>query len=315
MASSLIVVIPTAGRPDLLRRTLESLSHCRKPSIFRKTLVIENGTRAGAEDIAKAYQASLATQYFYEPLGNKSHALNTVLEMARDSLIYFTDDDVRIHPETLCAYAEAATGVEGGQFYGGPTGVDYEQPPPAWLKTYLPSSAIGLSLGSGPENIIQEKLQPFLGFNWAAFGNDLLCLGGFNTDVGPGSAIKSTGQESDMHIRLFDYGVQQVYIPNAMVWHFIPRIRCSRQWTLQRAYRRGVSSGYFDTKPGRRVWGIRTWLLVTWLKLLGKFIRTTLNSDSKVHFDARFNLAKTSGRIWGAWKSPHHPSLTLSKND
>lgn len=47
MASSLIVVIPTAGRPDLLRRTLDSLFRCRKPSIYRKTIVIEDVEKMG----------------------------------------------------------------------------------------------------------------------------------------------------------------------------------------------------------------------------------------------------------------------------
>lgn len=308
MASHLIVVIPTAGRPELLRRTLDSLSRCRKPSIYRETVVIENGPKNGVEDVVKGYQTNLRARYVYETLGNKSHALNQVLECTKDCLIFFTDDDVRIHPETLCAYTEAATGIDGGQFYGGHTGVDYEQDPPEWLKPYLPHSAKGLNLGPD-RKFIQEELKPFLGCNWAAFANDLVCLGGFNPDLGPGSPIKSTGQELDMHLRLFEHGIQQVNVPKAMVWHYVPTGRCSPRWTIHRAYRQGVASGYFyGTREGPpKVLQFR--MLRTWVKRLAKVIRTALCSDRKARFHALYRLARQSGRIQGVRKSRKHHSL------
>ena len=57
----------------------------------------------------------------YVPRGNKSAALNAVLETIGNSLVFFTDDDVRLAPTTLCAYAEAARNTGPGHFYGGPT--------------------------------------------------------------------------------------------------------------------------------------------------------------------------------------------------
>ena len=143
MAQNLVVVIPTAGRQALLHRTLASLAECRKPAIYRETIVIENGPKGEAENIVRGFDATLHTHYMYVSRGNKSYAINKVLEFLEDCLIFFTDDDVRIDPNTLCAYATAAEGHQSGYFYGGPLAVDYESKPPVWLIQYLPNSARG----------------------------------------------------------------------------------------------------------------------------------------------------------------------------
>ena len=82
-----------------------------------------------------------------------------------------------------------------------------------------------------------------MGFNWGAFSNDLVAVGGFDTDLGPGSSIKSTGQERDMHIRLYNKGVKPINVPNAMVWHYVSKDQCSVPWVINRAYRGGVEEG------------------------------------------------------------------------
>lgn len=302
MATSLYVVIPTSRRLDLLRRTLESLTGCRKPSIYQETIVIENGPRAGAEDVLKDFRAELNAQYMYQTIGNKSHALNLVLKEINEGLIFFADDDVRFHPETLQAYSEAAIGVDEGQFYSGPTGVDYEQEPAPWLKQYLPPSARGLDLSDRQENRPND-LKPFLGFNWAAFAKDLKHQGGFNPIFGPGSRMWSTGQESDMHRRLFDHGIKQIYVPQAMVWHYVPRGRCSPRWIVQRAFRHGVHKGYNRGKRMQTVLKSQSFMWRKWGNLLGRLLRTIFSTESQARFDALYDFAQQSGRIHGFRKS------------
>ncbi|MFQ5804383.1 MAG: glycosyltransferase family A protein, partial [Candidatus Methylomirabilales bacterium] len=204
MACGLTTVIASSGRPELLRRTLESLAACRKPAIYRATIIVENGGKAGAEDVVRGSDACLNARYLYERRANKCHALNVALEHVAGGLIFFTDDDVRIHPDTLCAYADAAASADGGQFFGGPIGVDYDVEPPEWLRPYLPPSARGLQL----ENALQPIETPvFLGFNWAAFVNDLREAGGFDASLGPGATTgSSVGDETEMQARLLTNG-------------------------------------------------------------------------------------------------------------
>lgn len=164
------VVIATADRQDLLRRTLESLATCRKPDSYRGTIVVENGPKGGAEEVVGEYESPLGAEYMYVSVGNKSLALNAVLEHVDDCLMVFADDDVRLHPDTLCAYAEAAQSDPCDRFYGGPTGVDYELAPPNWILEYLPPSAKGWRAEPGTTLTTEPD---FLGFNWAAFARDL----------------------------------------------------------------------------------------------------------------------------------------------
>ncbi|MBN1268845.1 MAG: glycosyltransferase [Kiritimatiellae bacterium] len=241
--NKLYVVIATAGRSELLDRTLASLAACRKPETYRAAIVVENGPQQGAEAITRSFQSSLQTRYLHVAQANKSNALNKVLATLEDGLVFFTDDDVRLHPSTLMVYAAAAGDRESGALYGGPTAVDYEREPPHWLKVFLPLSGQGWSLGTEVKKLDPSDVSFFLGCNWAAFISDIKAIGGFDPGYGPGSPTGSRGQEHHAQDRLRLTGVERIYLPEAVVWHYVPRSRCSVRWVLQRAYYGGVTHG------------------------------------------------------------------------
>ncbi len=249
MAKNLAVVIPFAGSLELLNRTLDSLAAAEQPSNFRQTIVIENGKRRGGEKVVERYRQSLRALHLYEPVPGKSHALNRAVSQLPDHLVVFLDDDVRVAPELLSSYARAAEGVEQGEFYGGPFGVDYEVSPPKWLQAYLPGSAVGWSLADDATTIEKPS---FLGFNWAVFANDLKAVGGFDENLGPGALTRCyVGDEITLQQTLLARGVRGKYVKDAMVWHYVPQDRCTPRWTLQRKYRHAMSSGirYEDDSP------------------------------------------------------------------
>ena len=239
--SKLVVVMPTHRRPELLARTLRSLASCAKPQAFARTIVVENGGKHGAEEVVRHADSSLKTEYRFYGWNNKSAALNSVLETVKDCLLVFFDDDIRFATETLCAYARAAEGMDCGRFFGGPTGVDYEEPPPEWLRARLPASARGFALDPPPD--VVKWPQFFLGFNWAAFSQDLKRCGGFNAAYGPEGSTVAGGQDSSIQETLCRLGTVGHYLPDAMVWHYVPKERCSPQWAHQRTYRGGISVG------------------------------------------------------------------------
>jgi glycosyltransferase involved in cell wall biosynthesis len=238
----MIVLIATAGRPDLLRRTLASIAACRIPRRYAGTIVVENGARRGVEEVVREFSVDpLKAQYLFSETPNKSRALNLALRgLSGDELVVFTDDDVRVREDWLEAYAEGTVGTVGGVIFGGPFEVDYEEEPPHWVRRYLPISARGMN-GAGEWPISSARFKGFLGFNWAAFAVDLQEAGGFNEQVGPGTM--STGQETEMQQRLQRRNIDTVLLPGAMVWHYVPRDRCSPEWVLERAYRHGRARG------------------------------------------------------------------------
>ncbi len=297
MAKDLYTVIATAARPELLRRTLTSLAACRKPPIYRGTIVVENGPKGKAEEIVRSYSSSLATRYIYKSEANKSQALNAVLDMIGECLIVFTDDDVRIHPNTLCAYAEASTEINLGKFYGGPTGVDYEREPPEWIKSYLPASARGWRL----DNVQRTLNEPiFLGFNWAAFAHDLRDSGGFDPKYGPGAGTGSTGQEWNMQSRMLQKGFNGLYVPEALVWHYIAAERCSANWAIRRAYRNGILAGMEHDYLGPTILGFPRWTIRDWLKKGFAVLAKSLDAGTVTRFEAFHKFRYLSGFMRGS---------------
>ena len=242
------VVIPTHGRPSLLGRTLESLAECRLPATYAETIVVENGGAWGAEEIVRAAPAVLQARYVPYAVGNKSAALNHVVEpMTDEDFVFFSDDDVRVAPPLLAAYEAAALRYGKGCFFGGPTEVDYEQHPDPDIVHYLPASARGWR-HSGPG--IEINSPDFLGFNWAAFASDVKSAGGFDPNRGPGAPTGSTGQESDMQRRLLAHGGRGVFVADATVWHYVPQRRCSPEWVLERSQRAGTERGIERAESG-----------------------------------------------------------------
>lgn len=298
MAEKLYVVIPSAGRPTLLQQTLASLTSCHKPGIYVKTIVVENGPQMGAEVIVNQFESVEKIEYIHVPMANKSHALNQALHQAKGGLVFFSDDDVRFDPQILTVYAKAAEGISSGQFYGGTCYSDYEEQPPQWLVPLFPRSARGFDLF----NSKYKDGTFFLGFNWAAFADDIQKVGGFNTMLGPGSPIGTTvGDETDVQHRLRTANIQAIPLPEAIVWHYVPKQRSSLKWALKRLYVHGFTKGV-RMESQNEVLGVP---VSTFLSLLKHFAllclrAVTFNSKQAIS-ELRYTVLRI-GQLIGYWQ-------------
>jgi len=312
----LIVSIATAGRPDLLNATLQSLGKCRLPASYRETVVVENGKRAGAENVVRSAPSWLNLRYMHEPQSNKSAALNTALATFGDCLVFFTDDDVRFDPGVLQAYSDAAEKTGPGKYFGGPMDVDYESPPPTWLSPYLPKSATGWEWKWDPYCV---DVPDFLGCNWAAFSRDLRAVGGFNTNRGPGSPTKSTGQENEMQRRLLRQGLRGIYVAGAHVWHYVPGDRCSPQWAIDRNFRHGVEEGTLAAAEPQGPLGLPPWRITRrYLKGIVREIMWSVSNSPELRFKAKHRRSYDRGLLHGIHcqreaAQIRHPALKASK--
>ncbi len=294
MGNRLSVAIATAGRPDLLRRTLQSLAACTKPAGYFETVVVENGTRGQAEQVVAEFRSSLNARYLYVARANKSAALNAALESGNFGLVFFTDDDVWVESETLAAYERAAREIAGGCFFGGATVAEYEAPPPEWLVNYLPRSAREWHW-QGPGN---EVTGPgFLGFNWAAFASDLRAAGGFDVSRGPGT--ESTGQETDMQRRLLASGLKGIYVGEAVVRHFVSARQCSPQWVIERKYRHGIEMGRLSAANRPAIFGYPLWIVRRWCKGVALGGLAAVAGTPRTRLEARIKQSYNRGMVEG----------------
>lgn len=299
----LAVVIPTHNRLELFKRTLESVLACLRPEFNEvRLIVVENGGRFGVKEYLQNTKSWLIPEYLFVEEGNKSQALNAVLDSLENELIVFLDDDVKVVPDLLERYAIAANSNPSQCIFGGPIVADYVEQPPDWLLDYLPVSAKGWE----PEEY--QPIHPgglwFMGFNWAAFTADIRRAGGFNPEVGPGAKSGATGQETAMQRALVDLGVVPVYVPEARVWHYVPESRCSPEWALERAFRNGVTSGLAAVEPTSRMLlnGVPLWMMRKRLELAWQvFIASITKSEQEV-FGVNFKLHEFRGQMAGVRK-------------
>jgi GT2 family glycosyltransferase len=295
----LSVLIATADRPGLLERTLGSIAEAHLPSELRRVVVVENGHSRGAPDVCSRFTHRLPIECHHVEQRGKGAATQFGLETIGSGLTVFFDDDVRIAPGVLTAYVHAAEMHGPNCFYGGPVSIDYEEAPPDWLLDFLPYSARGWSWDV-------TDWRWFLGFNWAAFAEPVLRLGGARADLGPGAQERyidsPTGMETEMQRRMASAGMERRYVPEARVWHWVPKGRCSFEWTLQRAHRNGISEG-MHAGPGLVRWfGVPRWAIRALGIASARWLGSALRPGSRPidRFRRRCELARLSGYVRGA---------------
>lgn len=294
--TKLAIIIPTHNRNELLQRTLRSLSECVPPNSHVELVVVENGGRFGAEALVRNLPDWLHARYEYFGQGNKSAALNHAIEQLDAEWGIFFDDDVRFAESVLVAY-ETAFASRPASFFGGPCYIDYEALPADWLLDFLPGSAKGWKLEG--EAQARQDIE-FLGANWACRLEDLRSVGGFNINFGPGAKSGSVGQESEMQSRLLKRGLRSHYVPDALVWHYVPRDRCSEAWMTARAFRIGVREGLLSKDTSRRLFGYSRWRLRLAVSLSVRSWASPFLDTREAAFALRLKKARNRGALRGS---------------
>lgn len=299
---TLSIVIPSYKRPKLLKRLLSSISAAKHPSSLLEILVVENGSQDGAESICNQWNNNsdnkIPIQYLYSDFANVSNARNIGITNTKADFVIFFDDDVRCGLDTLLAYDFAIQKHGFSYFYGGPLNIDYEKPPLEWLVKYLPWSAQGLKLEDKETIYTKPK---FLGGNHAVSKKSLLKLGGYDSystteGAGPG------GEEVRLQEKLIKEDILGVYLPEALVWHYVPESRCSINWALKRHYRLGLTHGIFDKKSKTEeislLFGAPRWL---WKKYFMLNLRSTFFYQKRTEnwFKIKYEAFYTKGLIDG----------------
>jgi len=295
-----ITVILATHKPVDLKSTLESLAACTLPLNFSQTIIVENGTpEPTLKNELAAFESKLNITFMHCQEGNKSNALNYAIESIEENqLLFLTDDDVLFEKEILVHYSNAAAGLSGGHVFGGKIVPDSQAPPPAELEPFIPASMKGYPIKNRPFDVTKTM---FIGPNWAVFSDDVKRLGGFDPRFGPGSKLKSTGQESQMMRAMRKADFQFVFLEDAVVKHHVEPHNYTFKFLTDRRVRSGVeagqkhcleSSGFLGSAPPWQIIGkaILNPVLIPFKYLLG---------SKKTHYKALFELRFALGFMKG----------------
>ena len=298
MSLKISIVIPTYNSNALIKRVLESLSTIVLPDNITEIIVVENGSKLDAEGICQGLQEKLPIKYLYTKQNGVSNARNYGTKESKNDVIIFFDNDMKFNSTTLVEYDKMIQQHGEKYFYGGPVLADYEEKPPEWLQKHFPWSAKGHSLG---DKIISIDKALFLGGNHAFSKTTLIELGGYD-DMCPIGTEGMMGEETRLQEKAIHAGYKGIYIPGAVVYHWIPKERCSQEWAIQRNYRAGLTKGELinqslPEKPcllfGIPCYVVKDYFISQYNYILSIFL---LKSKQKVFFN-EFKLSFLKGII------------------
>jgi GT2 family glycosyltransferase len=236
-ATDVTVVVPTCGRPELLRRTLDALAglHHRP----RDIVVIDNAPNRPetADVVAGCAAIGVPARYVAEPRRGVAHARNRGLAEAIGELVAFVDDDVVVDSYWLDAVVTGFTDGSTAAVTGYVLPAELEAPAQVWTERYggfgkgcrrVRFDATGYEVadpgGSRWVPATAGSLYPYLpgtygsGANMTFRTSILRDLGGFDPVLGSGRAVRA-GEDIDVLLRLVLAGHTVIYEPAAIVWH------------------------------------------------------------------------------------------------
>ena len=239
----LSLIIPTHNRSERLIAALESVIRQDLPAADWECVVVSNNstddTVARFGDFAARYPG-LNLRLVTEDGPGVSYARNRGIAETSAPLLVFIDDDERINPGCLRAYADFFDAHPDAVVAGGRIIAEYVTGRPAWLSKYT-EMPIANPMDFG------DAVRPFPagrvpgGGNMAFRRSAALRYGGFDPSLGRVGRMLIGGEENDFFERLMRGGETCWYVPGAVMWHIIPPEKLTESYFRRLCYNVGVS--------------------------------------------------------------------------
>ena len=249
------VIIPSHNRHLMLSRTLRSLQTATPPAglTVRVTVVDNNSTDQTPATVKKFSDGSESARgrrpnpvsYVFEPQQGRSFALNAGIAATNGDLIGMIDDDEEIDSGW---YSSIHRMFSAGRvdFIGGPYVPRWGADRPDWLPmNYL--GAIGW-IDGGDRIVPFDETYPgiLMGGNAVLTRAVLNKVGPYNTKLGRRGNRLLAGEDEEMYRRLLAAGARGFYVPDLVIYHYIPPERLLKSYFRRWCFWRGVSAGVID---------------------------------------------------------------------
>ena len=243
------VILPTFNRATLLERTLESLRLAERPDgLDVHVLVVDNASTDATRALVHAHMNRFEGRlhYLFEPTPGKPHALNAGIAATGGDLIGLIDDDEEIAADWFTVIRRQFDERPELDFIGGKCLPRWEAPRPEWLGSqYL--GVIGWVDPGPQQQVMDERYQGML------MGGNAVIRRRTLERAGPYSAALSrtgTGllgcEDEDMYHRLLAQGARGLYVPELIIFHYVPAGRLDKRYFRRWCFWRGVSQGVMD---------------------------------------------------------------------
>jgi glycosyltransferase involved in cell wall biosynthesis len=296
------VAVATWNRAAVLDRALAQYRSLRVPAGVTWELVVVNNNCTDDTDTVVAKYTDLPVVLCHEPTPGKVHALNHAVAKSTGDVLLFTDDDALIEPDWL---EKIVAGFDrfGADLVFGKVLPWWESKPPGWYSTVLDANFALLDFGPDPEVITDPGRAPF-GVNYAFKRSVFDRIGTFRTDLGPRGKDGYGGEDDDIFRRLLAAGLKAVYLPDAVVRHYVPASRCEKRYHRRRAWKGSRDhlallrheAAAHPHLP--RLAGVPRYVFRINLGYVGSFFKETVVGDRAKAFFYELKLIRLAGLVW-----------------
>ena len=259
------VIIATYNRQAMLRRTLESLLAAEvPPGCEARVTVVDNNSKDETRQVVESYREKFNGRlaYLFEGRQGKSYALNSAIAATKGELVGMIDDDEEIEARWY-ARAFAAFGEEDVDFIGGPYVPRWGAERPEWFPENY-RGVVGWVDGGERREVYGENFGGMLmGGNAVIRRATLAKVGPYSTSLGRTDKHLLSCEDEEMYQRLLSAGARGLYLPDLIIYHYVPPERLTKRYFRRWCFWRGVSLGVMDRErpsPVAYLGGVPRWL-------------------------------------------------------
>ena len=266
------ILIATRNRADSLARTLRSLAAMDTGALQWEVLVADNGSNDDTPAVLSEMAQRLPLRALTVPEPGKNRALNKLLETAQGALLVFTDDDVEVDPNWLSALHAAYTRQTEGVMLAGRIVPVFPPQAPSWMTApnYRFAGPAFARFDFGDEERVIDATAFGPSFALAA---TMMEGRSFDERVGPQPGDYITGGETVLLRSIAQDGHRTVYVPSAVVSHYVRREQLTVEYLNSRAYQLGRGGAYTAQLQRQSAQGV-PWRM--WFKLARAWLRYRL---------------------------------------
>jgi len=305
----LSVIVPTYNRERMLCNAIDSIINQSLSKDNYEILVIDNNSSDDTKNIVNKYVKETSNlKYLFEPIPGLLSGRHKGAKEAKGNILVFTDDDVIADNDWLKAIAETFKDTSV-KIVGGRNLPIFETEPPGWINNIWQKKKDGNSYCGHLSLLdLQDKCKiidiSFVwGLNLSIRKETLLLLNGFHPDAYPWELRQYRGDgETGLGYKAKILGINAIYQPKALIYHYIPKDRMTIEYFKKRSYLQGISNSYtkireqvgiFDNENIMKVFNIKK--NIQKMKYIIRQILYSKSSDQYIKIKIIENKAYQSG--------------------
>lgn len=237
------VIFCTYNREKYIYNAMKSIAEQDFPKQGYEIVLVNNNSTDNTKQICEQFQAdypSVVFRYFDETNQGLSYARNRGVKESKGEILVFVDDDATVSDNYLPSIDTFFAGHPDVSACGGPIIPVYEADKPKWLSHYT-EQLIGGALYEG------DKVKPFRNGKFPGGGNSAFRKGVFekyglfNVELGRKGTGLIGAEEKDLYDRLTKGNEQFYYLPEMILYHYIPEKKLTESHFRELTYSIGKS--------------------------------------------------------------------------